>query len=1632
MKRLVSICLLFVCLCSFGQFSNDWIDYGQKYYRIPITSKGVYKITYADLVANGISVGDFDHRNLQIIHNGAVLPLFVSAQPDGIFRSSDFIEFYAEGGNDGWLDSKVYYNSKPFNEAYSLYNDTASYFLTIANTLESPRYDTSRNTNYGSYTPAQYCLTTVRSNYTSTFNETKASPYIYPAEGWCDAFFDMGGNVTKTLITPNYASVNVPSEISFGIGGFSETQHDIVVTLESDESFRFDTTYYDYSAIHKIFTSDKPLSAVTTLKFQSIAGDKTADKNSVSYVQVTYPSTFNFSNKNLFEFTLPEVSEGDYILLEISSFNAGGVPPIIYCPDLKKRILTTASGGTYKALIPNVHKKLECVMVSQNAMKKVSEIRPIQSQISKNATQFLDFSQESNQGTYIIITEKSLWYQAVLYKQYRVRTGESVVLVDVDELYNQFAYGVRKHPYAISAFIDYAVKNWGITPKHVFIIGKGFHLTAYRNNETMYKRTLVPSMGNPSSDILLTLSPHGSSLKTNIAIGRLAAETPNEVAIYRKKVMDFESQEPNPWMKNVLHFGGGTTAYEQSLFRYYLNRYALTLKGEYFGADVHSFYKESSNVYETTEPEAIRKYMNEGTSLMIFFGHASGSGFDQNIDHPSLFNNQGRYPLILANSCYSGDIFADNDYNVSKIWTFAEDRGSIGFLANVDVGVPAYLNLFASSFVRNIAYSNYGNSIGSSLAKAMTDLSGRNIIYNDLYDGVTGFTLQGDPAVKLHSFEKPDLSVDESSVFFTPSVITTDMETAEFNVAVVNKGRAFSSEYSLKATFESANGFQYVIDTVVYGSYCRDTMTYVLNLVDFESGEYTVTLEVDCQNEIEEVSEDNNSVQVKFFVSSRDVLPVYPENYAIIPTDTVTLRMSSVDAFNPPAEILVEFDTCSSYDSPVLQTARIKVEGKSLVSWKPEINFIDSTTYFWRVTTADADSAKWNESSFTYEKGKRGWGQIHRHQFVNNTLTHMEYNDTTKKYSFSSVPHEITLETRGNCSTKIEYYECKYSIDATMKENTGFPENAPALHVVVLDSVTLEPWLSSRNNYGQRNYPSANGRVRFHLAFPANNVTAQRNLAKLLLDTVPVGNYIFCYSYVNPYCQSWDQSLKDAMDSLGFSAYKTTPDNYPYIFYTQKGYPSSCEEVVGTSEKDLIRFRKILTANHNEGHIRTANVGPAKSFGLLQWNKTLHDEDNSYLTIFGVTNSDDVYALRNEFLSQRDLDTLINTDNFPSLQLDCYMTDPARTPADLNYWKLYYTPAMELAVTPEHEYSFYEDTLQQGDVLRITVSAHNVSSSASDSVLIMYEIRNSHNELVYSTYKRVTVAPAYGYIVDTHEIPTNLLDGLYTLKVEFNPVDPETGEYDQPEFNHFNNTYYQPFFVKRDETAPVIDVVVDGRHLMNGDLISAQPTIAITVFDENQFFMLTDTSLVTVSIKNMETGAVTPYYFASDILKMIPAEDNENICRVLFSPELLAKGVYELHIQANDVSGNKSSSQEYVIQFVIESETKVSTLYNYPNPCSDFTTFRFVLTGLEVPKNVSIVVSDSKGRIVREIFVPNAHIGTNVLDVYWDGRDNAGNELPNGVYFYSLHFDDESSWENLPLKQTKPLNKKTGRLLINR
>ena len=1633
MKRFAFIFLILCSYFSFGQYSNDWISHSQKYYRMPITTEGIYRVTYSDLVANGIAPGLFDHRNLQVYHNGKTLPLFVSAQSDGIFRSTDYFEFYAEGGNTGWLDSTVYYTGEQLNKNYSLYNDTASYYLTFANTLESPRYDTTRVTDYNNYVSIPYILRTERADYVSTYNATNTSPYIVPAEGWCDAYFDLGGKAQKDLITPNYVSVGVPSQVSFGFGGFSETRHDVLVTLGSDPTFNFDTTYFAYNAVHKTIETSNALPTTSSITFQSyVGGSKAADKNGVAYVQIKYPSKLSCDYKASFGFTLPKVMEGDYIFLDFEKFNSGKNPPIIYCPEINKRIRTTVQDGKVRVLMPNMKKELHCFLVSQNVYYSVPTIKILSSR-GGDSGKFIDYSLPENQGDYIIITEKSLWKQANLYRLYRQNSGHKVVLVDIEELYNQFSYGIKKHPYSIIAFLEFAKNTWSIEPTQVFLIGRGYHLPNYRNNETMYAKTLVPTMGNPASDLLYTVSPQGESLKTSIAIGRLAAETVTEVENYRIKVLDYESQKPNPWMKTVLHFGGGSTAYEQSLFRHYLSQYERQMEGEFFGADVHSFYKESSDVYETTEPEAIRGFMNAGTSMLTFFGHASGSGFDQSIDHPSLFDNKGKYPLILANSCYSGDIFADNDYNVSRTWVLIQNKGAIGFLANVGPGQPNYLNIFSSAFIKRISNTSYGEPIGICVAKSLSDVSNKVTIYSDLYEKVLGFALHGDPAVALHAFEYPDLALNSSSLFFTPNLITTDLEEATFNIAVQNRAKAYSGEYTIKAVFTPANsgGTPFEIDTVSTGSYCNDTVRLVLDMSNFRSGEYTVAVTLDYLDTIPEISESNNTASYTFFVSAQEVIPIYPPNYAIIPTDTISFQMSSVDAFNPPNRLVIEMDTTHFYTSPFKQTDTIDVQGRALISWTPEGNFIDGKTYFWRVSSTD--SIKWNEASFTYEKGESGWAQIHRGQFTNNTLSRLSYNDTTKKYSFLSVPHEAMVQTRGNCETEKEYFECLCVMDATLMGNSGFPLWQPSLHIFVVDSTTMEPWRSNKAYYGQQNYPTANGSVRNYLDFKSNNVAAQQMLASFLLDTVPDGSYVFGYSFKRPYCQSWDDSLKKTMDSLGFSSYQTTPDDYPYIFYMQKGNPSSCVEVVGKNPTDLISLTKKMLANYDAGYVQTPTIGPATEYSKIVWSKTATGNDKAYLTLSGVTKNEESYILENIFASERDrLDTVIKTSNYPCMQMSCSIKDVGRTPIDLNYWKVYYTPAAELAISPEYAFSFYSDTLQQGDTAEVIVSAKNVSPIPMDSVLVMYEIRNEQNELVFLEYKRVQSVEPYSYVVDTLQVPVSNYSGTYSLRVEFNPINPQTGEHDQAERIHLNNTYHHSFYVKLDKTLPVLDITVDGRHIINGDNVSASPEIYISLFDENRFFSIADTSLFTISLKNKTTGLSINCYFADSSLILLPDSGNTKIVRVLLEPNLVDEGTYELRVQARDVTGNATASKEYVVEFEYIQERAVSVLYNFPNPFRDFTTFRFVLTGMDAPNNLQIQISDAEGRVVNILDLQNVHVGTNSIDVYWDGRDKSGLILPSGVYFYRLVFDNQTDWNSLSLDKVTQLNKKGGKLFLLR
>lgn len=65
----------------------------------------------------------------------------------------------------------------------------------------------------------------------------------------------------------------------------------------------------------------------------------------------------------------------------------------------------------------------------------------------------------------------------------------------------------------------------------------------------------------------------------------------------------------------------------------------------------------------------------------------------------------------------------------------------------------------------------------------------------------------------------------------------------------------------------------------------------------------------------------------------------------------------------------------------------------------------------------------------------------------------------------------------------------------------------------------------------------------------------------------------------------------------------------------------------------------------------------------------------------------------------------------------------------------------------------------------------------------------------------------------------------------------------------------------------------------------------------------------------------------------------------------------------------------------------------------------FTLTGSEIPEVFTIRIMTITGKVIREITraeLGNLHIGRNITNYGWDGKDQYGDNVGNGVYLYKV------------------------------
>ena len=1258
------------------------------------------------------------------------------------------------------------------------------------------------------------------------------------------------------------------------------------------------------------------------------------------------------------------------------------------------------------------------IICNQNGYLQPHDINP-----AAGDGQFTDYTSEAPDADYLIVTHSSLLSAAESYKAYRNSTGFTAEVFVMDELYDQYAYGLRKHPYAIRGFVQNYTNMNGFPPKHLFLMGKGIRSSSVRNDNANFERCLVPTFGNPPSDVLITAGMGSTNFEPFLPTGRFAARNVTDVEDYLSKVQAYESTENSLWMKNILHFGGGGNASEQSTFEAYLQNYESIIEDTLFGGYVHTFLKNSSAPVQISVSDSVRNLINNGVSMMTFFGHASASGFDQNIDDPENYNNQDRYPFILANSCFSGDIHVGNNLSVSERWVRIPDKGAIAFMASVGSGLGSYLNRYSDKLYENIAWMHYGESLGKQQQEAVRRVQQGSLGDMRMETTCHEMTLHGDPAIRLNHAELPDLQITAADISFNPPEITTLQDSFLVNIHMSNPGQAFVDTFLVRVERQYPNNTTETSEEALYGCLYENTLQVKLPVnPETGAGLNKITVKLDFYDQIEELSETNNLASLQFLIKSASVYPVYPFEYAIYPDNSVQLKASTGDPFIGETTYLFEMDTTDTFNSNLglaMYAGQTTAEG-GVITWTPPATLEEDRVYYWRVAAnhPNPDSIDWRESSFIYIPGKTGWSQAHPFQFKKDDYEFIELDRDERDFDFVETAKQLQCHNIGSPASG-EFESIRFTIDGAIAEGNGDGGSclpSSGMHIVVIDPVTIKAWPGDIADYGQSNYPMCEGmgRPNFFFKFPSGDSLSRQNMIDMISNEVPDGHYLLAYSFRNGNFENWAESEYQAFEALGATRIRTVGNNVPYIFFCRKGEASPLREKAGDNTTDEIDVYVDLYSDFNYGTITSTDIGPASEWQSFHWYQEAVESgnDNTQVELLAfdpVENSTDVIdTIADGTWDIYNLQPYIDAAEHPWLKLNFRTRDDStKTPGQLKKWQLMHEGIPETAIDPKSGFYITGDTISRGEDFRFAVATKNISPYDMDSLLVKYWIQTEENQIIELDTRRLSPHPAGDVIIDTITCNTNNLQGLNSVWVEYNPVNG--GEYDQLERYHFNNIAQYYFYVDADDANPLLDVTFDGVHILDGDIVSAKPEILISLKDENPYLPLNDTSLFRVYLTNMQTGLEKRVYFrdsmGNEILEWTPASLPENRFKILYTPEFNEDGEYQLRVQATDASGNESGDYDYIISFEVITRSTITHVLNYPNPFSTSTRFVFELTGSVIPDEFRIEIYTVTGRLVKVIDkaeIGPINIGRNITDYAWDGHDMYGDQLANGVYFYRI------------------------------
>ena len=1618
-KNILFFVILVIANISFSQNFN-WITPNQTYLKLYVADDGIYRINKIDFTNAGVNADVIDPRTLKIYYKGSQLPVFVNGEQDGVFNDTDYVDFFGKRNYRGLTNTYNSNNDVVYvtDEYFNSYSDTSAYWIGWGGA-----YGT-RFTNY-SYSssilyPSDFYYKKLhfeRDLYYSYGEQLNNQDYRnfnnekFQGEGWFWQQLLWGNTITQNFTSP-YVSAS-PQNCMLKVFAYPQSQsstvsneHRIVVTINNN---RLDTIAVNHFT--KMDTTLYFSSSFLNASSNNVAKVKYTPPDAIAYdvslnfdmFEIYYPKSFTFDSNSV-RFSTNSTDSTSKIF-KIKGFVSSN-PISIY--DVKNG-LRIASYSLSADTLVFTGKGDGSFEINNKAITK-KPFRVKQRTVPA-------FASSSNGVDYLLVYNKLFETQAEQLRAYRnSHDGFRSVKAEMEDIYDIFNYGIED-PIAIRNFVKYINDNWQ-QPRisYICLMGRA-SLDPKRNSSTsVYYQNLVPVYGNPPSDgYFANLNLNSFTYYHQIAIGRLPVYSTQEAQDVVNKIIAYESQPLDLWIKKSVFVSGGYSRSDQMQFVGQSNTF---LNNNIYPAPLSMsatkiFFNDTSGLVTFNSSDSIKNSINRGAALVSYIGHSGNGYWDYTFSEPGVLSNGNKLPLVFSMTCFTGKNAEPTARGYSEKYLITPNRGAIGFISSTGWSFfPGGGNIFEQHFLNGFSADSL-RRIGDLMKFASTSMSSDSAYFTPR-NTMNCYNLIGDPATKFLIPKYPEFDIQTSDYAFSNSLPAV-RENITLKIFPKNLG-TYADSCKIRFQVLKNNINHSIKDTIIRTWAFVDTVLYNFKLDTV--GLYSMKVTLDIDNWYTQEMTTNNTIVFPLNIKNTSFVPIKPIDNMIVRRDTVELVgiNPNISTIANAVKLLVQMDTSKYFNSPLAQTYFKNNMTGAATSFKVRIPVLDSNAvYYWRLNTVvnNTDSL--------------GWSEVKR--FVYNTTLPSAFAKefllkNLKEDSYPLLPGDSNITIYKNKQGQFSDYELSF----TKAENTGV-KLGTFTGSLVASSWGGDPWeptyYSVNNNALSltRSNIDWNGIYLIKVSKISGKILSTNHIylssssssdsvlsylntfdsTNILMGLKLICNGLASYNLNTNTKNKFKQFGSTKIDTLDFTNWNW--DRWSFISYPNSPAPIVSE---GFGNTDWIATVSSIqpTFTYVKGNANQT-FGPAKTWKNFSWQNTLYQNTNIKFDVYGIDRNNVENVLMSNVTTNSFVDLQsVNAYSYPNLKLvaklDLDSITGFRSPV-LQSFKLNYVAPSEIAL----DYNTFiksDSLLNGGDSLGFSLSYYNVGYvNLNGYTREIYSYNNNGQKV---TLKSETI-PATLKIDSMDYVKTYVqLNGLPNIRkynnyiVLYVAVSPLGSQNDLYTYNNVNTAN---IVVKGTSQITNLELFSDGTRISGGEFVRTKPNMEIKIKDKMYSGL---SSFDTTDLKLYINNYYQPYYSRTTSGLIVDGGNEKSGISIKFNPNLSnGENLFKLLVRKSSGEGYDTTSYNVFVS----TQLLIKDFYNYPNPMKNQTAFIFNLGGSNPPTGCRIKIYTVSGRLIKNILT-TANIGFN--QIYWDGRDNEGDYIANGVYLYRMVIEGDSKIES--------------------